>query len=571
MIPRVNHWMPPQFFGAYAPFPRSAWINPKAPMDSFDRVCKNIWSKAKEAAEELGTGQSSPNGVDMKTCIVSDNEPSLRAKERQKDTADLGVSTQHGEDKNQYHANFTLPDPQLRGPRNHHIAKPAQVVGPDMESEMKLNKEEAERKREMEKGGRTVGDSHNIPDSGRKDKQSSVSQPLVADLTCSASKGVTQHLPDDQSSLLPPKLPNNICESEDEPTKSSSDKDVSDNDDDFVPLPGVRSCATSSGDESEGGTTEVEKNEISRPTTVLCSDGEREPSLRKKKDPPTQTTIKAGPPSCPTEPSATGKSHGQWEIPLSSHPHDVPTATLASGVSALVQAPVQGKAEAPQAHSTTYPPPVIPEQQKAYDLLADFPALQPPKKPLALGVLCHGNPETIDAEGKRGTDRQDRRVSWERREENMPLEVSSICAGDQKSVLDLQTFGSVGQLNPPTVNREELKANNQPPPRVAGTDGTGVGARSWARVAKAGMKQAAAPQEKARPCAFQQIVTINRAKGYTAAQRFASRATAPHQGANQRMTAAYHRGRQPRNFNRFARPGFPLEHFISKSSTNANK
>lgn len=48
---------------------------------------------------------------------------------------------------------------------------------------------------------------------------------------------------------------------------------------------------------------------------------------------------------------------------------------------------------------------------------------------------------------------------------------------------------------------------------VAGTDGVGVNARSWASAAKAGMKQAAAPQEKARPCTFQQIVTINRAKG----------------------------------------------------------
>ncbi len=48
---------------------------------------------------------------------------------------------------------------------------------------------------------------------------------------------------------------------------------------------------------------------------------------------------------------------------------------------------------------------------------------------------------------------------------------------------------------------------------VAGADGVGVNARSWASAAKAGMKQAAAPQEKARPCTFQQIVTINKAKG----------------------------------------------------------
>lgn len=48
---------------------------------------------------------------------------------------------------------------------------------------------------------------------------------------------------------------------------------------------------------------------------------------------------------------------------------------------------------------------------------------------------------------------------------------------------------------------------------VAGADGVGFNARSWASAAKAGMKQADAPQEKARPCAFQQIVNITRAKG----------------------------------------------------------
>ena len=48
---------------------------------------------------------------------------------------------------------------------------------------------------------------------------------------------------------------------------------------------------------------------------------------------------------------------------------------------------------------------------------------------------------------------------------------------------------------------------------VAGTDGGGVNARTWASAAKAGMKQAAAPQEKARPCTFQQTVAINTAKG----------------------------------------------------------
>lgn len=48
---------------------------------------------------------------------------------------------------------------------------------------------------------------------------------------------------------------------------------------------------------------------------------------------------------------------------------------------------------------------------------------------------------------------------------------------------------------------------------VAGTDGESVNARSWATAAKAGMKVAAAQQEKARPCTFQWIITNDIAIG----------------------------------------------------------
>lgn len=70
--------MPTHFLGAYAPFPRSTWIHPKAPTDSFDHVCKNIWSRAKEATEELGTSQRSPKITEMKTCVVVDDKPRIR-------------------------------------------------------------------------------------------------------------------------------------------------------------------------------------------------------------------------------------------------------------------------------------------------------------------------------------------------------------------------------------------------------------------------------------------------------------------------------------------------------------
>lgn len=55
---------------AFAPFPRSTWIHPHAPHDDFDRVCKVIWSRAKEA-EECGRGQSTSE-------TPLDDEPSHR-------------------------------------------------------------------------------------------------------------------------------------------------------------------------------------------------------------------------------------------------------------------------------------------------------------------------------------------------------------------------------------------------------------------------------------------------------------------------------------------------------------
>ncbi|XP_068567602.1 uncharacterized protein [Cebidichthys violaceus] len=258
--------------------------------------------------------------------------------------------------------------------------------------------------------------------------------------------------------------------------------------------------------------------------------------------------------------------HSQWEIPLSFYPPDIPTATLASGVTAHVQAPVQGKAEAPEANSQNNAPAAAaaaPTQQEAPDLLADFPPLQPPKKPLLLGVWCVGNHKTKGAEGKRGHTNQcqESGASHQRRMENVPHEVSSICAGAQKSVLDLQTFG---RGISPTISCEELKANNQPHPRVAGTDGVDANARSWADAAKAGMKRAAAPQEKARPCTLQQTVTINRAKArYSAAQNFPNRVNPSY-----RPASPFGHGPQPHNQNPSVRPGYPptRQHFGAQAN-----
>lgn len=312
--------------------------------------------------------------------------------------------------------------------------------------------------------------------SSRREKQSYAPepQPLATNPVCSATEDHILYLQDEEDPPLPSKLPRDTCESEDEQDIRSSSDSNSSHDDNVVTLPGVRACATDSSDDdsaSDNNGCEEEENEIPHSSDELSCDSEQDsPSSSTEKDFPPLSTIKAGIQPCPTEPPASGKMHGQWEIPLSFHPHNMPTATLASGMTTHAQALVQGKAEAPQGNSQTNAPPAAPTQQEAYDLLADFPALQPPKKPLALGVMHDGNPKTKDAEGKRGLTHsqnhgQESGASHQRRMENVPHEVSSICAGDQKSVLDLQKFGLASQRNSPTISCEELKANNQPPPR----------------------------------------------------------------------------------------------------------
>ncbi|CAK6949723.1 uncharacterized protein LOC121913851 [Scomber scombrus] len=381
---------------------------------------------------------------------------------------------------------------------------------------------------------------------------------------CPATLDHTQPLSDEDD---PPARPSeqlrDTCASEDEQdTRSSSDSSSSD-DDDCVALPGLRSCATnSSGDDAvtDISDSEVEKNQSSHSPDRLSLDSRQDsPSSSSEEDFPALCTIKTGMVPRPTVAPTSGKMQGQWEIPFLFSSHIISTATLENGVNAPAQVPVQGKAEGNQARVKTSATPAAPTQQEAYDLLADFPALQPPKKPLTLGILRNGIPKT--KEWKRGlthspNHRQESGASHQRRMENVPHEVSSICAGDQKSVLDLQTFGPTSQTNSTTISCEILKANNLPPPRVAGTDGVGVNARSWASAAKAGMKQAAAPQEKARPCTFQQIVTINRAK---VTHNIPYRATPSHQAAGP-LVNAWSRGPRPRNTNRFVRPGFPPAH-----------
>lgn len=249
------------------------------------------------------------------------------------------------------------------------------------------------------------------------------------------------------------------CKGRDEHNRGSSPDSNSNNDDNSTAPPAVRTHATDNGSASDNNDCE----------DALRFDSKQDSPSSRTQDSTLLSSIRPGMPPCSMKPPAWGKMRGQWEIPLSFHPHDIPTATLASGVTAHAQAPVQCKAEAPQANWKVSPRPAAPMQQEAYDLLADFPALQPPKNPLALSGWWDGNPKTKVAEGNRGLIHspnhcQETGASHQRRMEYVPHEVSSICAGVQKPVLDLQPFGSISRCNSPTISCEEQQANNQRPP-----------------------------------------------------------------------------------------------------------
>ncbi|KAK5613060.1 hypothetical protein CRENBAI_002397 [Crenichthys baileyi] len=465
--------IPNSRFSALAPFPRRTWIHPNAPRDDFDLVCEIIWSKTTHLEVKSESSSQRPLDTDG---ILSNYQLSNGADKGEKKTKYLVLRNQHEMGKRLHNIEFNLSCPYISGCRRLHVAKPTQV---------KCVKENL-------KSGRKPVKKLWVPQTSAEHKKNT----------------------EEPASPFPAELHQDSCQSEyEKDTKSLFDANSS-NSDNSVTLLGVQIYSSDSNetfaeiDINDGG-----KKEIPQFSERSSSDRKQGFLFNTETDFPQLPTNKAGIPSCPTELSTSRKVHSQWETPFSFHPHHALTATLASGMSALVQAPIQGK----ELHTNSTTDTFLVEP-RAYDLLADFPALQPPENPLALGEVCHGNPRTRTAEAKRGltlspNHRQDSVVSHKRRVETVPHEVSSICSGDQKSALDLETFGLVSQFNSPRVSCEKMKANNQLPPTVAGTDGVGVNARSWVSAAKAGMRQAAVPQEKARPCTFQHTVAINRAKG----------------------------------------------------------
>ncbi|CAJ1083787.1 uncharacterized protein LOC122864139 isoform X9 [Xyrichtys novacula] len=547
---------PRQFPGAFAPLPRSTWISSLVPYDDFDRVCHIIWKRTKEAEEGRSRGQSSPESLLKKDCKVKENKPGHRSEEQQKKTDDLGPYTQYEEDKQQNTTGFILPCPYLSGHR--HVAKPSRMPGLEMEGQMKQFKGEERGQRNLENlGDKPPPLKTLVPQfSNRTPKKSSTPEcePPAKNLAPSAPEHNSPNLQKKKRPPLLLKPARHTCESEDElSVRSSSDSNSSD-DDDSVTLPGARTCASdSSGDDSARDNNDCEEEHSS---DELCFDsGQDSPSSSTEQRFPPLPTTKVGVQPCPTKPRASGKMRGLWEIPLSF----APTATLANSMTTHAQARVQSRAEALEANLKTKLPPAAPAQQEAYDLLADFPALGPPMKPLVMGGSHDGYPKAKDAKEKRGitnipNHRQESGASHQRRRENIPHKVSPICAGVLKSVPDLQAFGSTRQCSSSNIGCEEKTAKNPATQKVAGTDGVGGNARSWVSAAKAGTKQAAAPQEKARPCTFQQRVTINRAKAKnTTSQNFANNTALSHHAVRPGMNAVFH-GPRYSNPNQFVKP-----------------
>lgn len=126
---------------------------------------------------------------------------------------------------------------------------------------------------------------------------------------------------------LHPKPANDACKSKNEPDTGNSSDSYS-RDDDFIPLPGLRRCASNSSiDESESKTNDTEGYESSC-FDEFSSDLEKDYQSSTKKSCPPTYTIKAGIPQHPSRVSSLGKKHGQWVVPLSLHPHDIPSIPL---------------------------------------------------------------------------------------------------------------------------------------------------------------------------------------------------------------------------------------------------
>ncbi|AWP21875.1 Hypothetical protein SMAX5B_017081, partial [Scophthalmus maximus] len=431
----------------------------------------------------------------------------VRTEEQQKETDDLGLK---------YHTEFSLPCPYLSGDRHPHVAKPVRALSPVMEVEMKPNEGQAERKRNLQyfpvvnnplssQGGDMECKQRRVEKSflqsiRRTDKHSAAPEagPLTINPICSAAEDPAPHLHEDKS-VIRRFAHNNL---------------------NFLTIPVLRPCKPDSSSDSNKD-------------LPLCTIKNNLPRL---------LNIKACILPCPTEPPASRKLCDA---------HDNPTATLQRGMTAPVMAPVQGRAEAPQGNTKTNAPTAALTQQEAYDLLANFPALERPKKPLGLDMQG-GNPKMRIEMGPSGLTHPPKHcpssgASHQRRMGNVSHEVSSISAGEEKYVLSLHY---------PTNNCGHLTNLNQRPPRVAAAHGMDVHARSWASAVKAGMTQAAAPQEKGRLCTFQQVDTNNRAKArHSLAQSFSKRVTPSHQ-----LTSLW-RGPQTCNPNWFARVDYPPNHW----------
>ncbi|XP_035476969.1 uncharacterized protein LOC118292282 isoform X2 [Scophthalmus maximus] len=489
---RVRDQLQLKFPGALPPFPRSTWIHPHVPYDNFDHACKNIWRRAEEARREFGRGHHPPESPHNKGGAPP--ERNHWTEEQQKETDDLGLK---------YHTEFSLPCPYLSGDRHPHVAKPVRALSPVMEVEMKPNEGQAERKRnlggDMECKQRRVEKSF-LQSIRRTDKHSAAPEagPLTINPICSAAEDPAPHLHEDKS-VIRRFAHNNL---------------------NFLTIPVLRPCKPDSSSDSNKD-------------LPLCTIKNNLPRL---------LNIKACILPCPTETPASRKLCDA---------HDNPTATLQRGMTAPVMAPVQGRAEAPQGNTKTNAPTAALTQQEAYDLLANFPALERPKKPLGLDMQG-GNPKMRIEMGQSGLTHPPKHcpssgASHQRRMGNVSHEVSSISAGEEKYVLSLHY---------PTNNCGHLTNLNQRPPRVAAAHGMDVHARSWASAVKAGMTQAAAPQEKGRLCTFQQVDTNNRAKArHSLAQSFSKRVTPSHQ-----LTSLW-RGPQTCNPNWFARVDYPPNHW----------
>ncbi|CAL8294549.1 unnamed protein product [Merluccius merluccius] len=511
----------PTWEDAAAPFPRSTWIHPDVPEDDFDRVCQTIWRKARRGQ---GDGSRETGG---------DGERSSRETARPADDPEIGRISPEG-------GLFTLqPSPRFRSPAQRstlrlggagppslwpRVATPDRRTGRTYPPVLSMRPLTPVRVKAIETprgvSCGSAGDTDSPAPCGPRGSATDGSggdeaTPTFGSGQCRCDAyGLPQQTPTTCcSSIWDQDLP---CR----PLDPEADNLVPPEPSPAAAKTGV--CAALLSTPAPATLPNVPVGKASKPFRPFAlSFGCRRDSLVLNSDgdfSPLATNATAGFPSVPMAALARGMTPFPLIPPIR---FGVPAAfntALAAPVFSppvwcLVKAPVQGKAPKPPARPSSsssaaaasaaaVPPP---HQQGAYDLLADFPPLQPQNEKPAPAWSAAGQVSGADGR-RRGLAAPPVNAVQQPGGDDGRREK---CEGGQEFFRPPPAEPGLSSL--PTAHCEGAAVNTAQQiteaPASASARGPAPGASTWAGVAR----RAAATPEKARGGVPQHMTNANAA------------------------------------------------------------